>query len=56
LYIKDQDILRRHREAYPEQDLSEEIMLNNLEKMENSEQLHAIYNNHINKNTGGQNL
>lgn len=33
LYIKDQDILRRYREAYPEQDLSEATMMNNLEKM-----------------------
>ena len=49
--LSDPGIIGRYKKAYPQQDLSEERMEHNLEEMSSQDNLHKIYNNHIQKNT-----
>ena len=50
--LSDRQIIARYKKAYPQQDISEERMEKNLEEMSSQDNLHKIYNNHIQKNTG----
>jgi mRNA (2'-O-methyladenosine-N6-)-methyltransferase len=50
--LKDPQIIANYRRAYQSHDLSEERMEKNLQEMVNQDNLHKIYNNHIQKNTG----
>jgi hypothetical protein len=47
IYIVDEDILKRYKEIYPEEDLSENVMHENLVKLENASDLNKIYYSHI---------
>lgn len=49
--LKDPEIIARYRKAYTQQELTEERMARNLEEMSSQDNLHKIYNNHIQKNT-----
>ena len=50
--LKDSEIIERYKKSYPMTDLNEIRMLRNLEEMSTPDNLHKIYNNHIQKNTG----
>ncbi|KAM3139893.1 hypothetical protein pb186bvf_007924 [Paramecium bursaria] len=49
VFIKDETILSRFAEAYPQVDISENAMNTNQKQMSNQENLNVIYNNHIGK-------
>eukprot|EP00828_Plagiopyla_frontata_P028194 TRINITY_DN3651_c0_g1_i1.p1 TRINITY_DN3651_c0_g1~~TRINITY_DN3651_c0_g1_i1.p1 ORF type:complete len:354 (-),score=51.42 TRINITY_DN3651_c0_g1_i1:142-1203(-) len=50
IYLTDKDIISRYNEYYPDVDVSEVTMQKNKNKMEDQNQVYAIYNNHIQQN------
>lgn len=49
MYLKDDGIRQRFAEAYPQVDISDQTMEENMRQMSNQENLNVIYNNHIGK-------